>query len=1027
MAIYEPKGERINLTGYQQGGEFRPGRVYDPSQQILQSGQQDVGKYKEILNLQERQYARNLETDIQALTQFSGTLNEFVQSTVKRKNEEQYALGLADVINGTAELKPEFLEKHRRDSLILKESAEADSAVASTLENQGQIAVAEEFRNKSQAISGWRAYGQAVGTAKKAASKSQAFFSSFMEGTQPVVPLPDGRFIAPNQAANPAEIEAALEVAQQQFLADYGVKQINPAIIVEHLAPTLQAVRGQLATNQLMGKAKEARENAISDLDGQTISEFSNPSMTSGDMSESFQRLTSDYQIKGGLSRGAASDRALERALAGIKSLPKDVAESLLANLAQVPKIANDPNSITLGSAYADQFAAAADGINDRAVALEQRADAEREKLATRAIDTLTKARQDVNMPAQELKLLKRQTVQTLGLLADQGSSRALQLRGELLAEPENVDYTLYRQYRQGIAQGMRPSKAQLDKDFQAGLLTANMVDELDDYSTGSDRNDFMKQFGKTIADGVKAHLREAGAISLNPFGTPLKHTFHVEQVTNDLADIAYKAYDSARRQGKPLEDNDINQLLTNQLPRVVGRYFQQNPTTKDWTTRPISRNPAVTPDKVKSTLRGYVPDAGGFDPRTIQLRRLTSGGSRQLSKAETEDNINRFLNGQPPTPRAATLATSNPGGLIQLLNNQAQINDLDPTPITNSPQAKRFAEFQSVAPRATERLVSSNNYLDQMLQLRRIAEAQQRAARIREIGKGPGPAVDLKPGARVGTREMLQLALQNGLDPERAILMTAVGMAESSGDSGVRNQNAQTGDDSYGLWQINMIGNLGPDRLRRYGLRSAEDLKDPETNARVMAQMLSTDGTSAWGAFRDKRYLQYMPEARRIYAQLKREGFNQARGGRANFSPTNVQSVRIETPGNSFQPGLDLWFADKQFGAVLPGRVKEIRRNYGNYGNMIVVESTDAQTGEPVDVVYAHLDAINVREGDQVSIGSVLGKQGGTGRVVSQDGTIASIDFLAPAPKGSTSMTPYRRWKPLANRIKQSIQSGRL
>jgi murein DD-endopeptidase MepM/ murein hydrolase activator NlpD len=364
---------------------------------------------------------------------------------------------------------------------------------------------------------------------------------------------------------------------------------------------------------------------------------------------------------------------------------------------------------------------------------------------------------------------------------------------------------------------------------------------------------------------------------------------------------------------------------------------------------------------------------------------------------------------------------------LIQLLNNQAQINDLDPTPITNSPQAKRFAEFQSVAPRATERLVSSNNYLDQMLQLRRIAEAQQRAARIREIGKGPGPAVDLKPGARVGTREMLQLALQNGLDPERAILMTAVGMAESSGDSGVRNQNAQTGDDSYGLWQINMIGNLGPDRLRRYGLRSAEDLKDPETNARVMAQMLSTDGTSAWGAFRDKRYLQYMGEARRIYSQLKREGFNQARGGRANFSPTNVQSVRIETPGNSFQPGLDLWFADKQFGAVLPGRVKEIRRNYGNYGNMIVVESTDTQTGEPVDVVYAHLDAINVREGDQISIGSVLGKQGGTGRVVSQDGTIASIDFLAPAPKGSTSMTPYRRWKPLANRIKQSIQSGRL
>jgi murein DD-endopeptidase MepM/ murein hydrolase activator NlpD len=167
------------------------------------------------------------------------------------------------------------------------------------------------------------------------------------------------------------------------------------------------------------------------------------------------------------------------------------------------------------------------------------------------------------------------------------------------------------------------------------------------------------------------------------------------------------------------------------------------------------------------------------------------------------------------------------------------------------------------------------------------------------------------------------------------------------------------------------------------------------------------------------------MPEARRLYSQLKQGGFNQARGGRANFSPTNVQSIRIETPGRSFQPGLDLWFADKQFGAVLPGRVKEIRRNNGNYGNMIIVESTDTQTGETVDVVYSHLDSINVREGDSISIGSVVGKQGGTGRVVSQDGTIASIDFLAPAPRGSNSMTPYRRWKQLANDVKRRIESG--
>ena len=50
-------------------------------------------------------------------------------------------------------------------------------------------------------------------------------------------------------------------------------------------------------------------------------------------------------------------------------------------------------------------------------------------------------------------------------------------------------------------------------------------------------------------------------------------------------------------------------------------------------------------------------------------------------------------------------------------------------------------------------------------------------------------------------------------------------------------------------------------------------DLKDPQTNARVMADILNGSGLSAWGAYNDRRYLQYMSEARRAYAQLKRSG----------------------------------------------------------------------------------------------------------------------------------------------------------
>jgi hypothetical protein len=163
----------------------------------------------------------------------------------------------------------------------------------------------------------------------------------------------------------------------------------------------------------------------------------------------------------------------------------------------------------------------------------------------------------------------------------------------------------------------------------------------------------------------------------------------------------------------------------------------------------------------------------------------------------------------------------------------------------------------------------------------------------------------------------------------------------------------------------------------------------------------------------------------RSLRAERMRAGFSSAGGGAANFTPNNVQSIRIETPGPNFQPGMDLWFADKKFGAVLPGTVKEIRRNSGNYGNLVVVESIDPATGDRLDVLYAHFDDINVREGDRINSGTVLGRQGGTGRVVSSDGTIASIDFLTVAPRGSNSMTAYPRWKSLAERIKNQIQSG--
>jgi hypothetical protein len=131
--------------------------------------------------------------------------------------------------------------------------------------------------------------------------------------------------------------------------------------------------------------------------------------------------------------------------------------------------------------------------------------------------------------------------------------------------------------------------------------------------------------------------------------------------------------------------------------------------------------------------------------------------------------------------------------------------------------------------------------------------------------------------------------------------------------------------------------------------------------------------------------------------------------------------SVNFETSGG--QPGVDLYFESKRFPAVLGGVVKDVSREPG-YGNYVVVESIDPMTGEKVDVLYGHLaDGISLRPGQQIGAGDIIGTQGGTGNVRSVDGTIASIDFLAPAARGSKSMTPYAGFDNLRRFVVQQLQ----
>lgn len=96
---------------------------------------------------------------------------------------------------------------------------------------------------------------------------------------------------------------------------------------------------------------------------------------------------------------------------------------------------------------------------------------------------------------------------------------------------------------------------------------------------------------------------------------------------------------------------------------------------------------------------------------------------------------------------------------------------------------------------------------------------------------------------------DLVSILKQAGFKGDGLRTAYAIAMRESGGRASAFNPNRSTGDQSYGLFQINMLGDLGPARRKQYGLASNEALFDPLTNAKV-AYRMSKGGTDfgAWG-----------------------------------------------------------------------------------------------------------------------------------------------------------------------------------
>ena len=105
------------------------------------------------------------------------------------------------------------------------------------------------------------------------------------------------------------------------------------------------------------------------------------------------------------------------------------------------------------------------------------------------------------------------------------------------------------------------------------------------------------------------------------------------------------------------------------------------------------------------------------------------------------------------------------------------------------------------------------------------------------------------KPSEMMSGQELKSLLWAVGFEGKALQTAWAIAKRESNGRPMAYNGNRNTGDSSYGIFQINMLGNLGIDRKEKFNLRSNVLLFDPVINAEITYYM--TKGGTDWSAWK--------------------------------------------------------------------------------------------------------------------------------------------------------------------------------
>ena len=287
---------------------------------------------------------------------------------------------------------------------------------------------------------------------------------------------------------------------------------------------------------------------------------------------------------------------------------------------------------------------------------------------------------------------------------------------------------------------------------------------------------------------------------------------------------------------------------------------------------QPYSGSEPVKPPPGRQAAAAPVYPSGQLDNIPNRAQRLKDGDP-VLNLPSAQEEATRVLNGRAPSAavsRAAKDAGLTPGTfLLRQLDAYPAFqlpSDARQQLLRSSRGAQGITDSARSASVGTPRPVESVAmwFFDALTGARpSMAGTMPPLQGGGRNGGGPFMASSSGKGA-LPVSDLGGLARSAGFSTEQAVIMAAIAMAESGGRAKAHNDNRSTGDDSYGLWQINMIDRLGPERRRQFGISGNAALFDPTTNAKAARKVYLSQGFGAWSVYKNGAYRQYLPDARR-------------------------------------------------------------------------------------------------------------------------------------------------------------------